>query len=105
LVTICPFHVRKMGCATHWEFLAGCYLRFMETDQIREKAKNWQETAQEVSDEARESMRDWQRRAAETARNTSRAIDDYVHENSWMSLAIAAALGCAIGLLLSRSRE
>ncbi len=69
----------------------------MDAREMTEKAKNWQETAENLSEQAR----DWQ----ETARRTGRVIHEYVHDNAWMSVAIAAALGCAVGLLLSRSRD
>ncbi len=68
---------------------------------MSEKAQEWQEKAQDVAEQAQE----WQQRAAETARNTGRAIQDYVNDNAWMSVAIAAAIGCAIGLLIGRSRD
>jgi ElaB/YqjD/DUF883 family membrane-anchored ribosome-binding protein len=73
----------------------------MDTNQIAEKAQDWQETAEEVTNKAR----DWQRTATETARNTGRVIHKYVNENAWVSVAIAAALGCAIGLLFARGRD
>ncbi len=69
----------------------------MDASEITEKAKNWQQTAEDVADQAR----DWQ----DTARRTGRVIHEYVNDNAWMSVAIAAALGCAVGLLLSRSRD
>jgi ElaB/YqjD/DUF883 family membrane-anchored ribosome-binding protein len=73
----------------------------MDTNQMAEKAQGWQETAGEVADKAR----DWQQTATETARNTGKVIHEYVNENAWMSVAIAAAVGCALGLLLSRGRD
>ncbi len=68
---------------------------------MTEKAQEWQERAEDVADQAR----DWQQRATETARRTGRAVQDYVQGNAWMSVAIAAAIGCAIGLLLTRGRD
>ena len=41
----------------------------------------------------------------ETARNTkaaARATDDWVHENPWGSIGIAAGVGFLVGLLVSR---
>jgi ElaB/YqjD/DUF883 family membrane-anchored ribosome-binding protein len=40
--------------------------------------------------------------AAEQARATVRAADDYVRENPWQAVAIAALAGIALGLLISR---
>ena len=52
--------------------------------------------------ELKESAREWQEAATDKVQSTGRAIDDYVQENAWISVAIAAALGCAIGLLLAK---
>ena len=52
-----------------------------------------------------DKIQDIQKRATETARNACEATDEYVHENVWMSVAFAAALGCALGFLLGRSRD
>jgi ElaB/YqjD/DUF883 family membrane-anchored ribosome-binding protein len=91
-----------MGYGTHWEFAARDYLHCMDTHEMKEKAQQeWQETAENLKDKTRE----WQRVAAERARHTGHVIDEYVNDNAWMSVVIAAALGCAIGLLLSRSRD
>lgn len=50
-------------------------------------------------------LQDIQKRATESARNACQATDEYVHENVWMSVAVAAALGCALGFLLGRSGD
>lgn len=34
----------------------------------------------------------------------AQATDDYVHDNPWKSIGIAAAVGFAVGLLVNRSR-
>lgn len=73
----------------------------METREMAEKAQEWQERAQDLTEQAR----DWQQRATESARRTGQAVQEYVHENAWMSIAIAAAVGCAIGMLFMRSRD
>ncbi len=46
-------------------------------------------------------VQDWKERATETARNVGQATDDYVRENTWTTLAMAALLGCIVGFLLS----
>lgn len=38
------------------------------------------------------------------SRAAAQATDDYVHDNPWKSIGIAAAVGFAIGLLVNRSR-
>lgn len=50
-------------------------------------------------------FQDWQRRASETARNIGQATDDYVRENPWSTLAVAALLGCVVGYLLANRRD
>jgi ElaB/YqjD/DUF883 family membrane-anchored ribosome-binding protein len=40
--------------------------------------------------------------AIDRAKAAARATDDYVHDNPWQAIGIAAALGVAIGLLLNR---
>lgn len=65
---------------------------------MTEKAKNWQENAEDLKDQAQK----WTETVSRKAQDTGKVIHEYVQENTWMSVAIAAALGCAIGLLLSR---
>lgn len=36
------------------------------------------------------------------ARDAARATDDYVHENPWRSIGIAAGAGLVVGLLIGR---
>lgn len=52
-----------------------------------------------------EKLQDYQQRATETARNVCQATDEYVHENAWTSVALAAVAGCVIGFFLGRSRD
>ena len=40
--------------------------------------------------------------AVDRAKAAARATDDYVHENPWQAVGVAAVLGLAIGLLLNR---
>lgn len=71
-------------------------------------------TAGDISD-AREKARDKLREASEGIREIERglltdaaarakAANDYVHENPWPSIALAAGVAFALGLLLSRRR-
>jgi ElaB/YqjD/DUF883 family membrane-anchored ribosome-binding protein len=55
--------------------------------------------------DVKERLQDFQERATETARNVCETTDEYVHENAWTSVAIAAVAGCLIGFLLGRSRD
>jgi ElaB/YqjD/DUF883 family membrane-anchored ribosome-binding protein len=40
--------------------------------------------------------------AVDRAKAAARATDDYVHDNPWQAIGIAAAVGVAVGLLLNR---
>ena len=40
--------------------------------------------------------------AVDRAKAAARATDDYVHNNPWQAIGVAAAIGVAIGLLLNR---
>jgi ElaB/YqjD/DUF883 family membrane-anchored ribosome-binding protein len=59
----------------------------------------------EMTDKVSDKFQDWQQRATETARNVGRATDDYVHENTWTTVAIAAMFGCLVGFLLANRRD
>ncbi len=52
-----------------------------------------------------DKVQDWQRRATEQARTVGRATDSYVRDSTWMAVAIAAALGCLLGFLLSNRED
>jgi ElaB/YqjD/DUF883 family membrane-anchored ribosome-binding protein len=55
---------------------------------------------------ARQRLRQLQQAAVDATGAAARATDDYVHENPWQTIGIAAglgaALGVAIGMLVSR---
>jgi ElaB/YqjD/DUF883 family membrane-anchored ribosome-binding protein len=57
------------------------------------------------TNELTERLQDFQQRAADTARNVRDVTDEYVHENAWTSVAIAALAGCVIGFFLGRGRD
>ena len=45
-------------------------------------------------------FRELQQRWGDKARDVSRVTDDYVHENAWTTVAVAAVIGCLIGYFL-----
>lgn len=64
---------------------------------------------QEVRARAEESLRQAKVRLSEAeeeamrrAREIANAADEYVHENPWQSVGIAAGIGLVVGLLLAR---
>ena len=40
--------------------------------------------------------------AVDRAKEAARATDDYVHENPWQAIGVAAAIGLVVGLMLNR---
>lgn len=67
------------------------------------------EKIQEVRARAEESLRQAKVRLSEVeeeamrrAREIADAADEYVHENPWQSVGIAAGIGLVVGLLLAR---
>jgi ElaB/YqjD/DUF883 family membrane-anchored ribosome-binding protein len=67
------------------------------------------EKVQEVRARAEESLRPAKVRLSEVeeeamrrAREIADAADEYVHENPWQSVGIAAGIGLVLGLLLAR---
>lgn len=67
------------------------------------------EKAAELSDKlrvklrsAKEKMSDAQIVVTDKAKAAARATDDYVHDNPWQAVGIAAGLGFLIGLLVNR---
>jgi ElaB/YqjD/DUF883 family membrane-anchored ribosome-binding protein len=51
---------------------------------------------------ARAGLADAQDAAISRAKAAGRAADDYVHDNPWRSIGIAAGFGLLIGLLIGR---
>jgi ElaB/YqjD/DUF883 family membrane-anchored ribosome-binding protein len=52
-----------------------------------------------------ERLQDFRQKATETARNACDATNEYVHDNVWTSVAIAAVVGCVFGFFLGRGRD
>ncbi|MDB6125050.1 MAG: hypothetical protein JWQ71_4043 [Pedosphaera sp.] len=66
------------------------------------KAKDYIEP---VKSKASETLQNVQGKVGETARNVSRATDEYVHDNPWKTVTIAAIAACLVGYLLGTLRE
>jgi len=53
-------------------------------------------------DRAKHNLADLQDAAVEKARAAGRATDNYVHENPWQSIGVAAGVGLLLGMLIAR---
>ncbi len=51
---------------------------------------------------ARQSLAEAQAAVVEKTKLVARATDDYVHDNPWRSIGIAAGIGFIVGLLIGR---
>ena len=51
---------------------------------------------------AKEKMADAQDALVEKSKAAARATDDYVHDNPWKAVGVAAGVGLVIGLLIGR---
>jgi ElaB/YqjD/DUF883 family membrane-anchored ribosome-binding protein len=51
---------------------------------------------------ARQSLAEAQAAVVERTKEVARATDDYVHDNPWRSIGIAAGIGFIVGLLIGR---
>ena len=69
-----------------------------------EKAAAARESVEENLATAKKRLRELQGSAVERATDAARATDDYVHENPWQVIAIAAGVGVLVGLVLSSRR-
>jgi ElaB/YqjD/DUF883 family membrane-anchored ribosome-binding protein len=71
-------------------------------DQTSAGASELRARVQSTLDRAKTSLGEFQTVAVERAKAASKATDDYVHDNPWQSIGVAAGVGVLIGLLLSR---
>jgi ElaB/YqjD/DUF883 family membrane-anchored ribosome-binding protein len=80
-------------------------LRFV-ADEGGDKANALRTKVERNLNAAKERLRDLEDAVMEKTRATARATDEYVHENPWQTVGIAAGLsvvcGIVIGLLLYR---
>jgi len=67
-----------------------------------EKGAELREKAMQKLQQMREKLQDTQDVVIERGRAAAHAADDYVHENPWKAIGVAAGAGMLIGLLLNR---
>ncbi len=72
--------------------------------QAGDKVASARERIQESLDTARERLASAEQAVVERTKQAAKATDEYVHENPWKSIGIAAGAGLLIGMLISRSR-
>ena len=51
---------------------------------------------------AKDSLAEAQAAVVDKAKQVGRATDDYVHDNPWRSVGVAAGIGLLVGLLIGR---
>ena len=81
-----------------------------ETEDLLKKASH--ETGERAKDlraqveakllAAKLRMQELQGEAVDRAKDAARATDDYVRDNPWQAMGVAAAIGFVAGLLISR---
>ncbi|HEY1461110.1 MAG TPA: DUF883 family protein [Casimicrobiaceae bacterium] len=72
------------------------------TKESGEKASDLRAQVEAKLRNAKMKLQDMQDDALDRAKATARATDEYVHDNPWQALGVAAAVGVLIGLLISR---
>lgn len=70
--------------------------------QAGDKAAELREKLQAHLVTAKHNLAEAQEKAIEKAKAVGRATDDYVHDNPWRSVGVAAGVGLIIGLLIGR---
>ena len=74
----------------------------MTADQAGESAVDLRSRMQVRINQAKADLRHLQETAVIQAKAAGRATDEYVHENPWKSIGIAAGAGLLIGMLVGR---
>ncbi len=70
--------------------------------QAGEKMADLRAKLQDHLVSARQSLAEAQAAVVERTKEVARATDDYVHDNPWRSIGIAAGIGFIVGLLIGR---
>ena len=71
-------------------------------DQTSAGASELRARVQSTLDRAKSSLGEFQTAAVDRAKAAGKATDDYVHDNPWQSIGVAAGVGLLLGLLLTR---
>ena len=71
--------------------------------QAGDKTAELRSRIQTRMEQAKADLARLQDAAMGSAKDAGRAADDYVHENPWQAIGVAAGLGFLLGMLLSRT--
>ena len=78
-------------------------------DLLQKSSKETGERARDLRDQvqakllsAKVRLQEIQEDAVDRAKDAARATDDYVHDNPWQAVGVAAAIGFIAGMALSR---
>ena len=71
-------------------------------NQAGEKIAVARERIQDSLHQAKVKLAEAEAMVTERARQAARYTDDYVHENPWRAIGVAAGIGLLLGLLISR---
>lgn len=74
----------------------------MTADEVGEEAADLRGRLQARMNQAKADLVHLQEVAVARAKAAGHATDEFVHENPWKSIGIAAGLGLVVGLLISR---
>ncbi|MHB8948326.1 MAG: DUF883 family protein [Rhodoferax sp.] len=74
----------------------------MTASEAGESAADLRGRVQARMHQAKDELRHLQEAAVAKAKAAGHAADDFVHDNPWKSIGIAAGIGLVVGLLVSR---
>ena len=60
---------------------------------------------EEMLEETRTTLQDQAQKLSRQAKDAAQTVDNYVRENPWVALAVAAGIGLVLGLLQSGGRR
>jgi ElaB/YqjD/DUF883 family membrane-anchored ribosome-binding protein len=72
--------------------------------QAGEKASAVRERIQENVNAAKQRLASAEEDALESARQAAKVTDEYVHDNPWTAIGVAASVGVIVGMLIGRGR-
>ena len=72
--------------------------------QAGEKVSAARERIQENVAAAKRRLADAEQDAIDSAKQAAKVTDEYVHDNPWTAIGVAASVGVIIGMLIGRGR-